>query len=272
MSEDEKGIDQKHKAISGRRDFFNTVLGGVIAAIAGWISGAIPREEGTQEEESTSKPPTDPRLSVLEAEVARLTEELRNAGVSQPLAQLEGEVGERVVFHKKEMTIRDPEGVLLNLVATNGHVGIRFYKDFDFGDEVHTSPWHMGYIEANEGYQGLAILRDWRFTAALWDEDGRLSLGRLDPHPPANPPAKARVYVRGTTDEVQTLIEASNDQTADVFQVIGKFKTNNLAVDGMGNVVAGSPEEPNALILHDTQDGGAYSLKVINGQLVVTRV
>ncbi len=129
----------------------------------------------------------------------------------------------------------------------------------------------MGYIEANEGYQGLAILRDWRFTAALWDEDGRLTLGRLDPHPPANPPAKARVYLRGTVDEVQTLVEASSEQTTDVFQVIGRFRTTNLAVDALGNIVVGSTDDPKAIILYDSEDGSAYSLVATNGQLSLAR-
>jgi len=161
--------------------------------------------------------------------------------------------------------------VLLNLVATRGHVGIRFYKDFDFGNEQVTSPWHMGYIERDEGYQGLAILRDWRFTAALWDEDGKLSLGRLDPYPPGNPPARARVHVRGTVDEVQTLVEASADQTTDIFQVAGRQGTTDLAVNGAGNLVVGSLGDPKAVLLHDTQGGGPYALKVTNGQLVLTR-
>ena len=96
---------------------------------------------------------------------------------------------------------------LLNLVATRGHVGIRFYKDFDFGNERVTSPWHMGYIERNEGCQSPAILRDWRFTAALWDEDG--------------------------------------------------------------NLVVGSPDDPQGIILHDALGGSAYALKVTNGQLTL---
>ena len=265
MTEKQDGAGHPSPRSEGRRGFFYTIAGGIIAALAGWISGGLPDETG---DDAATPPPDDSRIAALEAEVARLAEQLANAGGS--LGELEGEFGERVVFQKSELTVRNDEGVLLNLVAPSGPVGIRFYKDFDFGNEVHTNPWHMGYIEGNEGYQGLAILRDWSFTAALWDADGRLSLGRLDPHPPANPPAKARVYVRGTLDEVQTLIEASNDQTADVFQVTGRFKTNSLAVNGEGDVVAGSPEQPNAIILHDMRDGSAYSLSVVDGQLMLS--
>ena len=232
----------------------------------------MPKGTEIPEEEDSSPISAEARISALEAEVARLAEALLEAGATQPLGELEGEQGERVVFHKSELTIRNQEGVLLNLVAPSGAVGIRFYKDFDFGNEVHTNPWHMGYIEANEGYQCLAILRDWGFTAALWDADGRLSLGRLDPHPPSNPPAKARVYVRGTVDEVQTLVEASPDQTADIFQVLGRFRTTNLAVNSAGNLVIGSPDDPTMVILHDTQDGSAYFLKVTSGQLILTEV
>lgn len=272
MSEEEMTVKQKQQAAIGRRNFINTVLGGVLAAIAGWISGSLPKGTEIPEEEDSSPTSAEARISALEAEVARLAEALLEAGATQPLGELEGEQGERVVFHKSELTIRNQEGVLLNLVAPSGAVGIRFYKDFDFGNEVHTNPWHMGYIEANEGYQCLAILRDWGFTAALWDADGRLSLGRLDPHPPSNPPAKARVYVRGTVDEVQTLVEASPDQTADIFQVLGRFRTTNLAVNSAGNLVIGSPDDPTMVILHDTQDGSAYFLKVTSGQLILTEV
>jgi hypothetical protein len=161
---------------------------------------------------------------------------------------------------------------LLNLVATHGPVGIRFYKDFGFGNEQVTNPWHMGYIEGKEGYEGLAILRDWRFTAALWDEDGKLTLGRLDPYPPGNEPAKARVHIRGTLDEVQAVVEANSDQTADIFQVIGHDGSAHLTVDSEGNAVLGSHDVPSAIILHDTENGDAYDLKVTKGQLTLTRI
>jgi hypothetical protein len=256
---------------SGRRGFFLTVFGGLLAAIAGWVSGAFPRGPATPQAPAPSPTPDESRISALEAEVARLGEALRKPGAGQPLGELEGELGERVVFHKSELTVTNPEGVLLNLVATRGHVGIRFYKDFDFGNEQVTNPWHMGYIERDTGYQSLAILRDWRFTAALWDEDGRLTLGRLDPYPPGNAPAGARVHVRGTVDEVQTLIEASRDQTAQTFQVIGPRGTTDLAVDAAGNLWVGSPLAARQLILHDTQSGAAYALTVTNGQLSLGR-
>lgn len=270
MSDNINLSDEKNS--QDRRGFLYTFAGGILAAVTGWISGSLTRA-GPDFAEGTPVPPTpDSRIAALEAEVARLSELVASPTASQPLAELEGEANERVVFHKSELTIRNLDGVLLNLVAPNGHVGIRFYKDFDFGDEVHTSPWHMGYIEANEGYQGLAILRDWRFTAALWDEDGRLSLGRLDPHPPANPPAKARVYVRGTQNEVQTLVEASPDQTADTFQVLGRFQTNCLAVTGEGDVVVGSQDRPSAILLHDTEGDGIFSITITNGQLRISRI
>ncbi len=102
----------------------------------------------------------------------------------------------------------------------------------------------MGFIEGVEGYQALAILRDWRFTAALWEEDGRMIVGRLDPHPPANEPAKARFHVRGTQDEVQAMVEASGNQTADIFKVLGRNGATQLAVNGGGSVVMGTPDDP----------------------------
>jgi len=255
---------------SGRRGFLYTALGGVVAAFAGWIAGAFPREEGAVPEGGLPST-ADPRIRTLEARVAQLAAAPGGAPASPVLGELEGERSERVVFNKSEVTIANPDGVLLNLVATNGHVGIRFYKDFGFGNEQVTSPWHMGYIEGIEGYQGLAILRDWRFTAALWGEDGRLLLGSLHPHPPANEPPKGRLDIRGTLDEVQVVVEASPDQTLDTFQVLGSQGTTHLAVNREGNLVVGSRDDRREIVLHDTADGRAYSLKVTNGQLVLTR-
>ena len=253
-----------------RRGFFYVIFGGLIAALAGWVSGATSSRTADSQETQPTAPPSEGRLAALEAEVARLGEALLRAGAAEPLAQLEGEFNERVTFNKKELTVANPEGVLVNLVATRGHVGVRFYKDFGFGNETVDSPWSL-YIEGVEGYQGLAFLRDWRFTAALWDEDGRLTLGRLDPYPPGNPPARARVHVRGTVDEVQSMVEASPDQTADIFQVIGPQGNAFLAVSGSGDVVVGSGEGPRAVILYDGVDGNAYALKVTNGQLSFAR-
>lgn len=183
----------------------------------------------------------------------------------------------RVVFPRSELSVINPSGVLLNLVATDGSVGIRFYKDFGFGNEQQTNPWHMGFIEGVKGYQGLAILRDWLFTSALWDADGRLLVGRLDPHPPANPPANARFHVRGTVDEVQAIVEVPSGQSAAIFQIvrgagIQGSATTHFAVDGQGNTRIGSPSQPKGIILFDTVDGTPYSLKITNGQLVITTV
>jgi hypothetical protein len=189
----------------------------------------------------------------------------------------------RVIFDKSELTINNDDGVLLNLVATNGHVGIRFYKDFGFGNEQETNPWHMGYIEGLTGYEGLAILRDWLFTAALWDEEGRLTVGRLDPYPPGNQPAHSRFEVRGTVDEVQAMVVAPKPQTSDIFQIVGVEETavneftptdmtEYFTIDGHGNTVIGSSDEPTQVILYDTADGTPYSLQITNGELVITQV
>jgi len=270
MSENDEMPLQPRGRLEGRRGFFYTIAGGIIAALAGWISGSLPSDAGLAKGEQPTPTPDDPRIASLEAEVARLSESLLNSGSTQPFAQLEGEFLERIVFNKRELTVANPEGVLVNLVATNGHVGFRFYKDFDFGNEAVDSPWSI-FIEGIEGYQGLAFLRDWRFTAALWDEDGKLLLGRLNPHPPANEPAKARLHVRGTLDEVQAIVEASPDQTSDVFQVLAGAGTSHLAVNGQGNVVVGSSDNPREVVLYDTINGDAYSLKVTNGQLNLSR-
>src|SRR3990170_3472923 len=270
MADDEKSPGQQEHSTSGRRSFFYTVFGGILAAVAGWISGAFPNEAEIPQEADSAPTSAGSRISALEAEVARLAGELLNVNAIQPIAQLEGEFNERVVFNKRELTVANPEGVLVNLVATRGHVGFRFYKDFGFGNETVTSPWSI-FIEAVQGYQGLPFPRPWRFPAPLWDEDGNLLLGRLHPHPPANEPARARLHVRGTLDEVQSIVEASAEQTSDIFQVIGSAGTSHFAVNGEGNIVVGSDADPREVILHDTQDWTAYSLKVTNGQLALAR-
>lgn len=183
----------------------------------------------------------------------------------------------RVVFDKSELWVINQGGVLLNLEATDGPVGIRFYKDFASGNEQQTHPWHMGFIEGVKGYQGLAILRDWLFTSALWDAEGRLLVGRLDPHPPANRPADARFQVRGTIDEVQAMVEAPSGQTAEIFRIVRGDETQgtgttHFAVDGRGNTIIGSPSQPNEIILYDTADRTPYSVRITNGQLSITRV
>jgi len=271
MSDNPMRSPRRSDMISGRRSFIYTVFGGLLAALAGWLAGAFPRPEESPRDETATQAPADSRISALETEVARLAEALRQAGAARPLAHLEGEFDERITFNKRELTVANPEGVLVNLVATRGHVGFRFYKDFGFGNEEITSPWSI-FIEGVEGYQGLAFLRDWRFTAALWDEDGKLLLGRLHPHPPANEPAQARLHVRGTVDEVQAMVGASPDQTFDIFQVVGGEGTRYLAVKGAGSVEVGSNDHPASLILHDSQDGNAYSLRVTNGQLDLARI
>lgn len=273
MTENEKPTDEKREVALGRRGFFYTVFGGALAALAGWIAGAFPDDdEGEIAQQGADLDDAQERISALEAQVEQLKAALVGGDGNVPLGQLEGEFGERVIFNKSEVSVINPEGVLLNLVATHGHVGIRFYKDFDFGNEKETSPWHMGYIEGVEGYEGLAILRDWRFTATLWEADGRMLVGRLDPHPPANAPAEARFHVRGTLDEVQALVEASGAQTADVFQVAGGGGRSYLSVDGAGDVHVGSPDGPKRLILHDSVDGSAYALQVTGGELTLARV
>ncbi len=253
-----------------RRSVLHIVLGGALAAITGWLAEVFHRGESADLSVPELRA-AEARISVLESRVAELTAALGNAGAGQPLAQVEGGNGELVVFRKKELSVVNPEGVLLNLVATDGPVGIRFYKDFGFGNEQVDNPWHMGYIEGIKGYQGLAILRDWRFTAALWDEDGKLIVGRLEPHPPANGPARARFQVRGTVDEVQAMVEGSADQTADIFQVVGAGGAQYLAISGAGDVVIGADGNPRGIFLYDTADGSRYSLQVTNGRLTLAK-
>jgi hypothetical protein len=73
-------------------------------------------------------------------------------------------------------------------------------------------------------------------------------------------------------DEVQVMVQASPDQTADVFQVTSPSGSARLSVNRAGNLVLGSKEEPRGVILFDTQDNAPYSLEVTNGRLTVTRL
>jgi hypothetical protein len=293
MSEPEKPIGQKHEGTLERRGFLYTLLGGMLAAFAGWVAGIFPRNEMTEQNEVNLQSAqeriftletqvgnqipqaisgsAEARISGLETQVEEHTKELNRVSTSEPIAHLEGG-NELVVFDKKELTViqQEAQAVFLNLVNANGGVGIRFYKDFVFGNEQVTNPWSI-WIEGIKGYQSLGIIRDWRFTAALWDEDGKLLLGKLDPHPPANQPGTARFQVRGTVDEVQTIIEGNATQTEDIFQVNSSFGKAYFVINGNGNVVIGSPEEPNSVILHDTVDGSAYALQVTNGHLVLSK-
>lgn len=250
-------VDQKQSL--RRRSFLSALVGVIFGTLTGCTPDPLDED-------------IDQKFSALEAKISELEGRLSAPFRFDPLAHMEGEFNERVVFDKSELTVNNPDGVLLNLVSTDGHVGIRFYKDFDFGNEQTSNPWHMGFIEGLDGYQGLAILRDWRFTAALWDEDGKLLLGHLDSHPPANPPAEARLHVRGTLNEVQTLIEGSDQQEMDIFQVRGTGSKRHLAVDSEGQIHVGSRQHPQGFVLHDTINGLTYSLKVKNGQLSLTRI
>jgi uncharacterized coiled-coil protein SlyX len=294
MSEEENANKEKQTGALERRGFFYTLLGGALAAIAGWVAGAFPRNEiadkdeayysaaearisalETKAAESThevSSNTAEARISNLEGKLAEQASELTRISEVEPIAHLEGGNNELVVFNRRELTViqQNAEAVFLNLVNANGGVGIRFYKDFSFGNEQVTNPWSI-WIEGVKGYQNLAIIRDWRFTAALWDADGRFLSGKLDPYPPGNSPAKARFDVRGSQDEVQAIIEANGDQTADIFQVIGGDGKAHFTVNGEGNVAIGSPDEPKAVILHDTVDGSAYALQVTNGRLVLVK-
>jgi hypothetical protein len=315
---DEEKVDQKHEKGLERRGFFYTLLGGALAAMAGWLAGFFPRNEAGLGEEiglgtaqaristletqaaspasgtisssvegrisaletqaaslasGTIPSSVEGRISALEAKLAGQTAELMRLSDTQPIAQVEGGDNELVVFNKREVSIiqQESSAVFLNLVNQDGGVGIRFYKDFGFGNEQVTNPWSI-WIEGVRGYQNLAIIRDWRFTAALWDADGKLIVGKLDPYPPGNQPAKARFQVRGMVNEVQAIIEASSDQNIDIFQVNGGDNSKYFSINSAGNAVIGSPGAPKEILLHDTMDGSVYSLQVNNGRLILTKV
>jgi hypothetical protein len=215
--------------------------------------------------------PASPATAVSMPSTTAQAIESAPGATPEPLGVIEDT---RVVFYKSELSVinKGGVGVLLNLVAEEGPVGIRFYKGFGFGNEEVDQPWHMGYIEGKEGFEGLAILRDWGFTAALWGADGKLTVGRLDPYPPGNPPADARFHVRGTIDEVQARIDGETGQKAEIFQVTSATgldtthpTTPRLAVRGDGDTVLGSSRAPTALVLYDTVTGRPYAITIANG-------
>jgi uncharacterized coiled-coil protein SlyX len=263
--------EQTEENLDSAQERISTLETQAISSSAGARITALETQVASQTE-VISLSPIEARISNLETNIAEQTNELLEISASRPIAHLEGGNNELVVFDKQELTViqQEAQAVFFNLVNAKGGVGIRFYKDFTFGNEQVTNPWSI-WIEGIEGYQSLAIIRDWRFTAALWDEDGKLLLGKLDPHPPANQPGRARFQVRGTVNEVQAIVEANIEQNVDTFQVIGSDGSRDFAIDGAGNTIIGSPDRSNKIILHDTVDGSRYALQVTNGQLVVNK-
>jgi len=160
-----------------------------------------------------------------------------------------------------------PNGTfLLNVVneAEDGELGIRFFKG------SHPNQWLLMIPRDRDEYK-FTIIRDALFDAFVLDEDGRLLLGRLPPN--VYGPALARFHVKGEVDEVQVRIEANDEQTTDIFRVVGGDGTSEyLTVTATGGVRIGQKDRPQGLVLHDTADGRAYELTVSNGELNVTPI
>jgi hypothetical protein len=79
--------------------------------------------------------PVEARISDLESKVAEQTDELKNLSASEPIAYLEGGNNRLVVFDREELSIINPDRVLLNLAATNVGYGSKVSQDFCFGNE-----------------------------------------------------------------------------------------------------------------------------------------
>src|SRR5512136_2284479 len=96
---------------SGRRGFFFAAVGGVVAALAGWLAGVFPRQARLPRGEVPTPIAALPEatISALETRVQTLADQLADqAAATRPIlqfAQLEGERGERVVFNKSELTV-----------------------------------------------------------------------------------------------------------------------------------------------------------------------
>jgi len=125
---------------------------------------------------------------------------------------------------------------------------IRFVK----GDIPH--PWIIN-LPADEDIYQFALLRDWLFTAILWDEDGRTLMGRLEPHPPDNDPAKARVNIRGHQDELQLLVEANPRQNHPIMQISDHGQNQSyLTVSGEGHLGVGESDPKTILTVGQHSD------------------
>ena len=148
-------------------------------------------------------------------------------------------------MHKEVTIFKDlgaGTGVPLNIVNRDyTELGLRFVKS----DVPH--PWILHIPDGKENFK-FVLLRDWLFSAIIWDEEGRTLMGRLSAHPPANAPAKARVNIRGHEDEVQFLVEADKDQTAPLMQISDHGNTESYVTVGpTGQLGLGAQDPQNIL-------------------------
>jgi hypothetical protein len=74
----------------------------------------------------------------------------------------------------------------------------------------------------------------------MWDAEGRTLIGRLEPHPPNNDPAKARLNIRGLKDEIQFLVEIDPIQTQPIMQIGYRDRKEHLmTITANGNIGIG---------------------------------
>jgi hypothetical protein len=104
MSEQQPMTRPSGPPSTGTRGFFYAALGGLVAAVAGWISGAFPRPPETPYEVAPTPGVTESRIAALQAEVAEslLTRDMLSAASGALSGLIAGLVVERRLSREPE--------------------------------------------------------------------------------------------------------------------------------------------------------------------------
>ena len=129
---------------------------------------------------------------------------------------------------------------LVNIGNTNedGESGIRFWKGKESNQWVVIIPSQPGYK--------LAIIRDGLVDAMVFDEEGRVIIGKLPPNDYG--PPQSRLHVCGMVNEKQFFVEAAESQQNAVFEVTGwQGNKKHLVITANGNVGIGTNQPHGSL-------------------------